>query len=411
MPGPGPRVTIAVVKLAAVLLLAAPLVWAADTPETLVSADEAEPIHSAIIRKEAWTLDPVRRLRAGAEACLREGPWTVTSDRPRGIALDPHEYYSESPYWWPDTANPAGPFVHRGGQLNPARFTANRAALAAMSDAVFTLGAAAFFLDDPRYAQRAARDIQAWFLASRTRMNPTLQHAQTIPGSGTAGAGADGRAFVRAIQGMEFLAQSGNWDPRDHAAVRKWFEEYLRWLRQSGQDAGVRRSPADRTAWWAAQVAAVGAFAEDPAAAREAFDYFRNRILPRQGRFAPTRDAAAVRPLAPPAASLEGMATLCRIAQVRGVDLWTSRARNGAGVAGLIDSAIADASDPKRWSRDQFADFQSDGVCALAFSGVGIGRPDYIALYRKLEHPDSGWLAVVDLLVSRWEAAGHQTRH
>jgi hypothetical protein len=39
------------VKLAAVLLLAAPLVWAADTPETLVSADEAEPIHSAIIRK------------------------------------------------------------------------------------------------------------------------------------------------------------------------------------------------------------------------------------------------------------------------------------------------------------------------------------------------------------------------
>jgi hypothetical protein len=93
------------------------------------------------------------------------------------------------------------------------------------------------------------------------------------------------------------------------------------------------------------------------------------------------------------------------------VDLWTSRARNGAGVAGLIDSAISDASDPKRWSRDQFADFQSDSVCALAFSGVGLSRPDYIALYRKLEHPDSGWLAVVDLLVSRWEAAGHQTRH
>jgi hypothetical protein len=37
--------------------------------------------------------------------------------------------------------------------------------------------------------------------------------------------------------------------------------------------------------------------------------------------------------------------------------------------------------------------------------------PDYIALYRKLERPESGWLAVVDLLVSRWEAANHQTRH
>jgi hypothetical protein len=42
---------------------------------------------------------------------------------------------------------------------------------------------------------------------------------------------------------------------------------------------------------------------------------------------------------------------------------------------------------------------------------MGLGRPDYIALYRKLERPESGWLAVVDLLVSRWEAAAHQTRH
>jgi hypothetical protein len=188
----------------------------------------------------------------------------------------------------------------------------------------------------------------------------------------------------------------------------------LRWLRQSGQDAGSRRSPADRNAWWAAQVAAVATFADDSAASRTAFDYFRNRILPRQGRFSPTPDAGAARPLPPlppPAASLEGMATLCRIAQVRGVELWNSRTRNGVSAAGLIDSSIPDVSDPRKWTRDQFVDFQSDGVYFLAFSGVGLSRPDYIALYRKLERPDSGWLAVVDLLVSRWEAAGHQTRH
>jgi hypothetical protein len=398
------------VRIAAVFVLAAPFLWAADLPETLVSAGEAEPIHSAIIRKEAWTLDPVRRLRAEAEDYLKEGPWTVTADRPRGIALDPHEYYSESPYWWPDPANPAGPFVRRNGQINPVHFAANRAALNAMSEAVFTLGAAAFFLDEPRYAQRAARDIQAWFLAPRTRMNPSMQRAQTIPGSGTPGGSAEGRAFVRAIQGLEFLAQSGDWDPRDHAAVRKWFEEYLRWLMQSGQDAGNRRSLADRNAWWAAQVAAVATFADDSGASRTAFDYFRNRILPRQFRFSPAGDRAAARPLPPPA-NLAAIATLCRIAQVRGVDLWGARTRSGVAVAGLIEASAPDAADPKRWSREQFADFQSDGVCSLAFAGMGLSRPDYIALYRKTERPDSGWLAVVDLLVSRWEAAGHQTRH
>ena len=385
-------------------MLAVPLAWASDTPETLVSADEAEPIHSAIIRKEAWTLDPVRRLRAAAENCLKEGPWSVTADRPKGIVLDPHEYYSESPSWWPDTGNPAGPFVRCNGPPNPAHFAANHAALNAMSEAVFTLGAAAFFLDDRRCAQRAARDIQAWFIAPRTRMNPTMQHAQTIPGSGIAGGAADGRALVRAIQGMEFLAQSANWDPRDHAAVRKWFEEYLHWLVESGQGAGNRRSPADRGSWWAAEAAAVATFAEDASASRTAFDYFGNRILPRQTGFNPAGDRAAA---PPPVASLEGMATLCRVAQVRGVELWNARARNGVSAAGLFDSSLPNVSDPKRWN----ADFESDGVYFLAFAGMGLGRPDYIALYRKLERPDSGWLAVVDLLVSRWEAAGHQTRH
>ena len=66
----------------------------ADIPMTLVSEDEAEPIHSAIIRKEAWTQDSVRRLRADAERRMKDGPWSVTNDRPKavGFDLDPHEY-------------------------------------------------------------------------------------------------------------------------------------------------------------------------------------------------------------------------------------------------------------------------------------------------------------------------------
>ncbi len=75
---------------------------------------------------------------------------------PRASQLDPHDYYSEAPYWWPDPDNPGGPYIRKDGQTNPARFTANRTALNAMCDAVFSLGAAAFLLDDPRYAQRAA---------------------------------------------------------------------------------------------------------------------------------------------------------------------------------------------------------------------------------------------------------------
>ena len=59
------------------LVLAVLSAQAAGIPMTLVSDDEADPIHSAIKRKELWTQDPVRRLRAAADKSMKEGPWSV----------------------------------------------------------------------------------------------------------------------------------------------------------------------------------------------------------------------------------------------------------------------------------------------------------------------------------------------
>jgi hypothetical protein len=42
---------------------------------------------------------------------------------------------------------------------------------------------------------------------------------------------------------------------------------------------------------------------------------------------------------------------------------------------------------------------------------MGLDSSDYIDKFRKLEHPDSAWISLVDLLVGRFEAAAHQTRH
>ena len=81
--------TISIVKTAVFLIRGASCARAAGIPMTLVSEDEAEPIHSAIVRKEAWTQDSVRRLRADADRRMKEGPWTVTSDRPKGAPRHP----------------------------------------------------------------------------------------------------------------------------------------------------------------------------------------------------------------------------------------------------------------------------------------------------------------------------------
>jgi len=382
---------------------------------TLVSDDEAEPIHSAIIRKEAWTLDAVRHLRAEAEKRLHEGPWTVTSERPRDLDLDVHDYYSEAPYWWPDPANPTGPYVRKDGQINPARFLANKAALNAMCDAVFTLGTAAYLLDDPRYGKRAALLARTWFIDPRTRMNPDLEYAQAIRGANNGrGSGIlDGRVFIQAIQGMEFLANTDAWDARDQKAVREWFTEYLHWLTRSKYGNEEKRSGNNHASWWTAQVAAVASFAEDTASEQAAFGFYRESIFPAQIRKDGTapREEARARSLAYSSFNAEGLAMVCRIAQVRGVDLWTVRTRDGATLGSVIDYLTPYLKEPTRWRREQAAAYQSEGACFLAFAGMGLKKPEYVALFRTLELPSGAWPSLLDLIVGRWEASGHQTRH
>jgi hypothetical protein len=386
----------------------------ADLPMTLVSEDEAEPIHSAIIRKEAWTLDPVRRLRTDAERWMKEGPWTVTTERPKGVDLDPHEYYSEAPYYWPNPDNPTGPHLREDGRTNPARIVANQTALNSMSDAVFSLGVASFLLDNPAYGKRAALAIHNWFINPKTRMNPDLDYAQSIPGvnNGRGTGVVEGRVLVRAIQGLEFLEQTNNWDAKDQAAVHKWFEDYLHWLLTSKNATDEQKSGNNHASWWDAEVAAVGSYVGDTKAQQLAFSFYKDHLLPRQilaNGSAPHEEVRA-RSLRLSSLNLEAFSTICRIAQVRSSEnLWTVRARSGASLAAALDYLSPYLDDPKKWSKEQAGDVPYDSLDFLAFAGMALD-PKYIADFRKLEHPDSAWISLIDLLVGRFEAANHQTR-
>jgi hypothetical protein len=382
---------------------------------TLVSDGEAEPIHSAIVRKESWTVEPVRRLRAEAERRFKEGPWTVTADRPVGVNLDTHEYYSEAPYWWPQSEDPTAPYVRRDGQVNPNRFLANKTALNSMAEAVFTLGTAAYLLDEPRYGQRAARIIRVWFLDPKTRMNPSLENAQAIRNlnSGRGAGIIDGRIFIRAIQGMEFLTQTGYWDVKEQAATRKWFQEYLHWLLTSAPAEAEKNSGNNHASWWTAQMAAVASYVEDEAAQKAAFAFYRDHIFTHQIKpdgSAP-REEARTRGLSYSAFNLEAFTVTCRIAQLHGVDLWSVSTKGHATISSVIDYLTPFLTDPKKWAKEQITDFSNDSLYALAFAGMGMKKPEYVALYRKLERPEGAWLSLIDLLVARYEASAHQTRH
>jgi hypothetical protein len=161
----------------------------------------------------------------------------------------------------------------------------------------------------------------------------------------------------------------------------------------------------------------VASFVEDARTQQMAFNYYRDRIFPRQIRpngSAP-REEVRSRSLTLSAFNLEAFTLVCRMAQVHGAsgtaDLWNIRARNGATVSTVIDYLSPYLVDPKKWSKEQAVEIPTDSLAFLAFAGMGLKKPEYLDLFRKLEHPDSAWISLVDLMVSRFEAAAHQTRH
>jgi hypothetical protein len=87
------------------------------------------------------------------------------------------------------------------------------------------------------------------------------------------------------------------------------------------------------------------------------------------------------------------------------------RTRDGATLSAVIDYLMPYLKEPDKWRKEQIAAYQSDGAFFLAFAGMGLKKPEYVELFRTLELPSGAWPSLVDLIVGRWEAAGHQTRH
>jgi hypothetical protein len=158
---------------------------------------------------------------------------------------------------------------------------------------------------------------------------------------------------------------------------------------------------------------AVATFVGDEPALRMAVNWYREQNIGRQilATGAAPREEARTKSLSYSAFNLEAMATVCRIAQVNGVDLWTARTKSGATISTVIDYLTPFLSDPRKWPKEQIVEYANEGPYSLSFAGMGLKRPEYVALYRKLQRGENAWLALVDLLTSRWEAAGHQTRH
>ena len=187
------------------------------------------------------------RLTALADGYLTQGPWSVLDKPQTPPSGDKHDYLSEAPYWWPtqpETAsNPWGcPYIQKDGIRNPAVDTiTDHAERGQMFNAVYYLTLAWYYTGRADYAQRAALDLQTWFLNPATRMNPSLNYTQFIPCS-VPGRGIGiidfSQQFTDILDAVAILNTGApGWSHADDTAMTSWDSQFLSWLMTSTNGA------------------------------------------------------------------------------------------------------------------------------------------------------------------------------
>src|SRR5689334_18355797 len=165
-------------------------------------------------------LERPRVLRA-ANRYLAAEPVTVTAANSPRSAGGKHDFFSDGDYWWPDPANPDGPYIQRDGMSNPDNFVEHRRAMIRLSLIVPALAAAYKLTHDRKYSDAAARHLRAWFIDDATKMSPHLLYAQAIKGRFT----GRGTGIIDTLHLVEVARATWQLDlkPADLAGVKQWF--------------------------------------------------------------------------------------------------------------------------------------------------------------------------------------------
>jgi hypothetical protein len=365
-----------------ILLLLSCLTASAQTPTRTQPQTQQQP--------DIARLDRQRILRA-ADSDLAEAPLTITafpSPRSSGGA---HDFYSEGDYWWPDPAQPGGPYVQRDGLTNPDNFVAHRRALVRFSVQVPALVAAWKISGERRYAEHAAAHLRAWFINPDTRLNPNLQYAQAIYGRSTGrGIGIiDTVHLVEVARAIEVLEQSDVLSPGERQQIQRWFADYLRWLTTSKNGHDERDAKNNHGSCWLLQVAAFAHLTGDQPLLAYARDRFKTVLLPTQlaADGSLPLELKRTKPYGYALFDLEALAALCQILSTPTDNLWTYATPDGRSMAKAMAWMVPYIRDKATWPLPPDVMYDKEWPMrqtSLLFAGRGLGRPDYLALWASL---------------------------
>ncbi|HZK94258.1 MAG TPA: alginate lyase family protein, partial [Prolixibacteraceae bacterium] len=167
-----------------------------------------------------------------AQQFLDTLPQTLTASKCERSAGTVNDYYSEGDYWWPDPKNPEGPYIQRDGESNPGNFVAHREAVFRLSNIVGTLTSAYLLTSDAKYVLAVQNHLNAWFIATATRMNPNMLYSQAIKGrfTGRSIGLIDAIHLIEVARSVKILHDSQAISSEVYSGVKLWFGQFLDWM-------------------------------------------------------------------------------------------------------------------------------------------------------------------------------------
>ena len=369
---------------------------AVERPHTLMlRGDNLLASRRRVMEGDASLRSVVLQLRRDADKALRAPLIAVTDKRTMmPPSNDPHDYYSLSPYWWPDSSKADGlPYIRRDGVTNPeSKRDLDQPRIAAMSDRVSTLALAWWFTGETKYADRAVTQLRTWFLDSATKMTPHLRYAQLVRGNDKErGSGIiDSRGLLDVVDAIALLEQSGVFAEADRRALRNWFASYQSWLLTSPNGRTERAAKNNHGSWYAAQTAAFALFSGDTAAARQIIGDVPARIasqIESDGR--QPQELERTKSLHYSAFNLMALSRLAEMGRLVGVDVWTYRAPAGGSLTAAIDRMAPFVDRQQDWPDTQIDPVRSEYFLEVFRKArLALGDRKYDAVIARLPKAD-----------------------
>jgi Alginate lyase len=344
-------------------------------------------------RRTLDVLEKPRVLRA-AQRYLAEYPKTIVSFPAPRSAGGPHDYYSEADYFWPDPENPAGPYVNRDGESNPANFNDHRLLLIRLGIQVPALAAAWMLTRRREFAQHAVDHLRAWFVAAQTRINPSLKYAQAVRGSSTGrNWGIIDTLHLAEVAQAAIVLHDGNaLSEPDWNGVRKWFEEYLDWLQTSEPGRKERDAKNNHGTCWIVQAAAFARLVSDETVLRDCRERLTSVVFPTQiaSDGSLPLELERTKPYGYSLFDLDALGMAAHILSNEAKDLWSYKLADGRSLGACFQFMAAFIANKNAWPYKpdiQYFDDLPVRQPSLLFAGLAYRNREYVALWRRL-NPD-----------------------